>query len=172
VSAIVVRRAVEADAAAIAGIHVRGWRAAYRGLVPDTLLAGLSVERREHAWRGLIAAARGASVTLVGEVEGGIAGFCSVVAPTRDEDAPPWTAEIAAIYVEPMRWRRGVGAALLEQALADLASDDWRRTTLWVLALNDPAVAFYRRFGFAPDGASKDDAALGASEVRLVRALG
>jgi GNAT superfamily N-acetyltransferase len=104
-----VRRAVEADAAAIAGIHVRGWRAAYRGLVSDTLLAGLSVERREHAWRGLIAAARGASVT---------------------------------------------------------------RTTLWVLALNDPAVAFYRRFGFEPDGASKDDAALGASEVRLVRALG
>lgn len=171
-SAIVVRHAVQADAGAIAGIHVRGWRAAYRGLVPDALLEGLSIERREHGWRGLIGAARGVSFTLVGEVDGDIAGFCSVAAPTRDADAPPWTAEIAAIYVEPARWRAGVGGALLERSLGDLAAGGWRRATLWVLARNGPAVAFYRRFGFAPDGASKDDATLEASEVRLVRALG
>jgi hypothetical protein len=59
VSAIVVRHAVQADAGAIAGIHVRGGRAAYRGLVPDALLEGLSIERREHGRRGLIGAARG-----------------------------------------------------------------------------------------------------------------
>jgi GNAT superfamily N-acetyltransferase len=172
VSAIVVRRAAAADAAAIAGIHVRGWQAAYRGLVPDPLLDGLSIERREQGWRGLIAAARGSSVTLVGEAGGDVAGFCSLLAPTRDADALPWTAEIAAIYVEPARWRSGVGAALLERAVADLATDGWRRATLWVLEHNEPALAFYGRFGFAPDGASKDDATLEASEVRLVRALG
>jgi GNAT superfamily N-acetyltransferase len=172
VSAIVVRRAVEADAGVIAGIHVRGRRAAYRGLVPDALLDGLSIERREHGWRGLIGAARGPSVTLVGEVDGEPAGFCSVAAPTRDVDAPPWTAEIAAIYVEPARWRAGVGGALLDRALGDLAADGWRRATLRVLARNGPAGAFYRRFAFEPDGAAKHDAALEASEVRLVRALG
>jgi ribosomal protein S18 acetylase RimI-like enzyme len=172
VSAIAVRHAVEVDATAIAGIHVRGWRAAYRGLVPDTLLDGLSVERRERGWRGLIAAAGGSSATHVGEVDGHVAGFCSVVAPTRDDGAPPWTAEIAALYVEPGRWRRGVGAALLERALADLAGDGWRRATLWVLEHNEPAIAFYGRFGFAPDGARKDDATLEATEVRMVRALG
>jgi ribosomal protein S18 acetylase RimI-like enzyme len=172
VSAIAVRHAAEADAAAIAGIHVRGWRAAYRGLLPDALLDGLSIDRRERGWRGLIAAGRGSSVTLVGEVGSEVAGFCSVVAPTRDPDAAPWTAEIAAIYVEPAHWRGGVGGALLERALGDLALAGWRRATLWVLALNDPAVAFYRRYGFAPDGAVKDDASLEASEVRMVRALG
>jgi ribosomal protein S18 acetylase RimI-like enzyme len=171
VSAIVVRHAAEADAAAIAAIHVRGWRAAYRGLVPDALLDGLSIERRERGWHGLIAAARGSSVTLVGELDGAVAGFCSVVAPTRDADAPPWTAEIAALYVEPARWRAGVGGDLLERALRDLATDGWRRATLWVLALNDPAVAFYRRYGFAPDGVSKDDTSLEASEMRMVCAL-
>jgi ribosomal protein S18 acetylase RimI-like enzyme len=172
VSAIAVRQAVETDAAAIAGIHVRGWRAAYRGLVPDTLLDGLSIERRERGWRGLIAGTRGSSATHVGELDGHVAGFCSVVAPTRDDGAPPWTAEIAALYVEPGRWRGGVGAALLERALADLARDGWRRATLWVLEHNEPAIAFYRRFGFAADGATQDDATLEATEVRMVRALG
>jgi GNAT superfamily N-acetyltransferase len=168
---VVVRPAAEPDAAAIAGIHVRGWRAAYRGLVPEPLLAGLSLERRERGWRELIAAGRAPSLTLVGEVDGVVAGFCSVIAPTRDGGAPPWTAEVAAIYVEPVRWRGGVGGALLERSLRDLAEDGWRRATLWVLERNDGAVAFYRRFGFAPDGAVKEDAALEAREVRMVRAL-
>jgi GNAT superfamily N-acetyltransferase len=168
---VVVRPAADADAAAIAAIHVRGWRAAYRGLVPEVVLAGLSVDRRERGWRELIAAARAPSVTLVGEVDGVVTGFCSVVAPTRDDGAPPWTAEVAAIYVEPLRWRGGVGGALLERALHDLADDGWRRATLWVLERNDAAVAFYGRYGFAADGAAKDDVALEAREVRMVRAL-
>jgi ribosomal protein S18 acetylase RimI-like enzyme len=168
---VVVRPAADADAAAIAGIHVRGWRAAYRGLVPDAALAALSAERRERGWRDRIAASRAPSVTLVGELDGIVAGFCSVIAPTRDDGAPPWTAEVAAIYVEPLRWRGGVGGTLLECALGDLADDGWRRVTLWVLERNDAAVAFYRRFGFEPDGAGKEDAALEAREVRMVRAL-
>jgi GNAT superfamily N-acetyltransferase len=135
------------------------------------VLTRLSVERRERGWRELIAGARAPSETLVGEVDGTVRGFCSVIAPTRDHDVPPWTAEVAAIYVEPMRWRGGVGAALLERALADLAEDGWRRLTLWVLDRNDGAVAFYRRFGFEPDGAAKDEPALEARAVRMVRAL-
>jgi GNAT superfamily N-acetyltransferase len=168
---VVVRPAAEADAAAIAAIHVRAWRAAYRGLVPEAVLAGLSVERRERGWRDLIAGARAPSGTLVGEVDGSVRGFCSVIAPTRDHDAPPWTAEVAAIYVEPMRWGGGVGGAMLERALADLADDGWRRLALWVLERNEAALAFYRRFGFEPDGAVKDEPALAAREVRMIRAL-
>ena len=40
----VIRPATEADARTIAEIHVAGWVAAYRGMVPDELLASLSVD--------------------------------------------------------------------------------------------------------------------------------
>ena len=51
-----VRLARPDDAEAIADAHVRGWLAAYRGLVPDAILDGLSVERRATFWRDTIAA--------------------------------------------------------------------------------------------------------------------
>ena len=41
------RRAVEGDAAAIAAVHVRAWQVAYRGIVADAILDGLTVPDRE-----------------------------------------------------------------------------------------------------------------------------
>ena len=51
---LTVREASQGDAAAIAGVHVRAWRVAYRGLLPDDLLDRLSVEDREESWRGIL----------------------------------------------------------------------------------------------------------------------
>ena len=41
-----IRAAVAADARGIAEVHVRSWQAAYRGQIPDSVLAGLSVDAR------------------------------------------------------------------------------------------------------------------------------
>jgi hypothetical protein len=46
----VIREASIEDAAAIADLHVRSWQAAYRGIVPDVILDGLSVEARRNFW--------------------------------------------------------------------------------------------------------------------------
>ena len=54
VSAIVVRRAEKDDVPAIAGVHVRAWRTAYRGLVHDAVLDDLSVAERERMWSGAV----------------------------------------------------------------------------------------------------------------------
>jgi ribosomal protein S18 acetylase RimI-like enzyme len=167
VSTIVVRHAEESDVPAIAGVHVRAWRAAYRGLVRDAVLDALS--EREVMWSGLVPSRDDAHVTIVAEIEGEVVGFCSVAAPSRDADAPEGTAEIPAIYVEPDRRRSGIGAALMDAALVALEATGWRRVTLWVVATNASAKAFYARFGFAPDGASQAVEDLGASLDRLVR---
>ena len=53
-----VRAATPADAAAIAGVHVRSWQAAYRGIVPDEVLDGLSLPDREQRWRSILRAQR------------------------------------------------------------------------------------------------------------------
>jgi ribosomal protein S18 acetylase RimI-like enzyme len=169
VSAIAVRRAVEGDAAAIAAVHVRAWQAAYRGLVADEILDGSRIEGRERMWNELLAGGRDAPATTVAEVDGAVAGFCTVAAPSRDDDAPPRTAEIPAIYVDPDHLRRGIGAALLGAALDGLEQGGWERVTLWVFAGNDAARAFYARFGFEPDGTSRLMEAFGASVDRLVR---
>ena len=163
------RHAEQPDVPAIAGVHVRAWRAAYRGLVHDAVLDSLSVAEREQMWNGLVPGRDDAHVTIVAEIEGEVVGFCSVAAPSRDADAPEGTAEIPAIYVEPDRRRGGIGAALLDAALVALEAAGWRRVTLWVVATNANARAFYARFGFVPDGASQAVEDLAASLDRLAR---
>jgi hypothetical protein len=49
-----VRRANPGDAAAIAGVHVRSWEAAYRGLVPEAWFAERTLQRRGTMWRQLL----------------------------------------------------------------------------------------------------------------------
>jgi L-amino acid N-acyltransferase YncA len=172
VSAVAIRRAAPADARAIAAVHVASWRVAYRGIVADAVLDGLSVERRERGWREILGRTdeRG-SFTLVAERDGAVAGFCAIAAPSRDDDADERTAEVTAIYVEPAQWRAGTGAALLREALDALRADGWREATLWVLEDNAAGRAFYERLGFAADGAAQDLAELGAREIRMRAAL-
>jgi GNAT superfamily N-acetyltransferase len=58
---------------------------------------------------------------------------------------------IARLFVAPRRLRRGVGWARVSHALS-LASG--RRVRGGTGARNAPALALYRRFGFAPEGGS------------------
>jgi ribosomal protein S18 acetylase RimI-like enzyme len=163
---IVVRHARLQDAPSIARIHVEAWRAAYRGLVPDEVLDGLSVKQREQLWRQMLAADKGRLVFVAG---GGdeIAGFCGAVTPARGTDAGEGIAEIGAIYVSPCCWRTGLGRALMEAAVAELRAGGWRSLQLWVLAGNDRAKQFYERLGFEADGAEKLDRALDRTELRM-----
>jgi ribosomal protein S18 acetylase RimI-like enzyme len=162
---------VPADARAIAEVHVRSWRAGYRGLMPDEVLDGLSVEDREEMWRQSAAADLDDGLLLVAERDGAVAGFCAVATPSRDSDAPPGTAEIGAIYVDPQAWRSGTGRALMGEALGHLQSAGWAQVTLWVLEGNRQAIEFYSGFGFAADGARQFYERSGTTGVRLRRSL-
>ena len=168
---MIVRSAIPTDAEAIATVHVRSWQAGYRGLMADELLDGLSAAERVPRWRDAVAGHAEPGLLLVAEHGTGVAGFCAVAEPSRDEDADPDVAEIGAIYVDPDHWRVGVGAALMEAALEHLGSGDWREVTLWVLEDNDAAIAFYERFGFAPDGAENFYEGSGTTGIRLRRRL-
>jgi L-amino acid N-acyltransferase YncA len=97
---------------------------------------------------------------LVAVEEDSLLGFCSLL-PSRDDDAFPSTAEIAAIYVDPARWRSGIGASLIRAAFAAARTRDFHEITLWVLSANSAACAFYQSFGFTPDGQTKIDTRLG-----------
>jgi ribosomal protein S18 acetylase RimI-like enzyme len=165
-----VRRAVPADARAIAEVHVRTWQSAYRDLMPQDLLDGLSVPDREASWSEALTA--GSRAIFVAETDGRVAAFCALSEPTRDQDEPAGVAEIGAIYVEPADSRRGVGTELMNTALAHLTAGGWREATLWVLRDNQPALDFYARFGFTPDGSEELYERSRTVGIRLRRALG
>ena len=103
--------------------------------------------------------------TLVAEDDvGHVIGFADL-RPTRDDDAPSETGEIVAFYVLPTDWRRGVGSRLIAAAEQSLRAAGFTAATLWVLEANAPAIRFYVRSGWQPDGAVKD-AVFAGSTVR------
>jgi len=165
---IEVRPAITDDAPAIAQVNVASWQAAYRGIVSDRFLRGVSAEVRERTWRDRILSDP-SRLTLVAERDREVVGYCGLSTPSRDDDAASGVAEIAAIYVHPDAWRTGAGGVLMESALATLRDGGWRVATLWVFEANERARGFYERYGFTHDGwrQGRPDLGPNAAEVRL-----
>jgi ribosomal protein S18 acetylase RimI-like enzyme len=163
---IVIRPAGPDDAKAIASIHVHAWQAAYQGLVPSAFLDSLSVEDREAIWRQRLE--RRTSEMWVADEGGKVVGWVSA-GRSRDADALSSTGEVWAIYVSPLRWRRGVGRHLWSEAEGFLGTAGFSDVTLWVLQRNAPAIAFYESIGLALDPGSEKTIALGGAELLEVR---
>jgi L-amino acid N-acyltransferase YncA len=150
-----IRKAAIDDAYGIASVHVRSWQVAYRGQIPDDFLDGLDVRKRANMWRELIQ--HPDKVIFIAEnTEGNIIGFCAL-GPSRDSDTDLSTAEVSAIYIDPDKWQKGIGRALLSASLGEARHRDFDQVTLWVLEANQRARSFYESFGFIHDGGIKDD---------------
>lgn len=165
----VIRRAQPEDAAAIARVEVDSWQAAYLGLVPAADLNGLSLRAREASWQRILShgAATGARAWVLCAEDAAL-GFASA-GPTRDDDDDPGeVGELYTIYLLPAAWGRGLGAALLDTAQADLARRRHRTMTIWVLEGNTRARRFYELSGFTRDGARRQ-ARVGAGSLPEVR---
>jgi ribosomal protein S18 acetylase RimI-like enzyme len=147
-----VRPETPQDTAAVAALHVRAWQRVYAGILPDDLLGGLDPATWAQRRRDVLARVDSPHTSLVAEHEGAIAGFVSFGPYRVRQDMTnldPAYGEILAIYVDPDRWRGGVGGALMRAALEKLEQAEVR---LWVLAENKQAQGFYRRQGLSPDG--------------------
>jgi len=143
-SPVTIRRAVAADAAAIAHVHIASWRSTYRGIVPGTFLDQLDTEAQKGVHERRIADAANPTVTLVAEVEGkGIVGFAHC-GPGRRE--PPNVAEIYAIYLLESWEGKGIGRRLVSAFIPHLLAAGMERLVVWVLAENR-ARGFYERLG-------------------------
>jgi ribosomal protein S18 acetylase RimI-like enzyme len=147
-----IRRAGPGDARAIAETGVLGWRSAYRGILPDEYLDGMSIDTREIAWQHRLEAdPDGLTPAWVGEAGGRVVGFVSG-GPPRDEDVAASAAEIYAIYLRPEAWRQGLGRALMDAATTHLRALGATYLVLWVFEANRPARSFYEALGWVADG--------------------
>ena len=132
-------------------MHVASWRHAYRGLLPDEYLDRLSVEEREKTRREHLEEPSSEWGTLVADHGGRVVGF-SAYGPSHDDDAPPATGEVPAIYLDPDVIGTGVGRELLAETIVALRAAGFTRATLWVLEGNDRARRFYEKAGWVWDG--------------------
>jgi len=173
-----IRLATLADAEALSALHVRAWRSAYRGLLPDDLLDGISLEEWTRRRRKYMEQPTSPLNRIwVREGARGMIGFANT-GPCRDADLPVGeVGEVYAIYLEPEAVGHGHGHALLEHALAGLPAQGFREVSLWVLEQNARARRFYELAGFRLDPGAPPKTltiqgrVVDAPSVRLRRAL-
>ena len=143
-----IREALPEDAGPIARVHVDSWRSTYRDLLPESLLANLSVTQREAMWlRAATAIQAGESHSCLYVVEddrGRIIGFANA-GPEREESAP-FDSELYAIYLLAECQSGGLGRRLVSRASDFLLKQGHSSMRVWVLKGN-PAERFYERLG-------------------------
>jgi RimJ/RimL family protein N-acetyltransferase len=145
VTNFVVRPAIPGDAEALVslagavGSEPEGW------LIADSAWRTVGEERRYlRALRRYSHAA-----VFVAETEAGIVGRLSVA-----RDPHPASAHVADLgLLVAADWRRrGIGRALLEEAVAWAREAGIRKLELHVFPHNEPAIALYDSFGFVREG--------------------
>jgi len=133
-----------ADAEALAAVHVRSWREAYRGLLPDAYLARMSEADFTRRFRHALTHPGPHDVTLAAAAREGLFGYVQG-GPSRAGIAGE--AEIATLYVLRHSQGRGTGRRLLVGAARALAAQGATSLALTVLRDNIRARGFYEHLG-------------------------
>lgn len=172
---MLIRPAEPEDALSVARVHVRAWQIGYRHLLPAEYLAQLRPEERARRYDFATQDIRRPK-TIVAVEDGVIRGFATT-APSPDSAAldndVSDCGELCAMYVDPDRWGRGIGAALLAAARQRLIERGCRHAMLWLLTGNQRGERFYRADGWTPDGLIRTDHIWGITvdEIRYQRPL-
>lgn len=149
----------------VAQAHVRSWQVGYEGLVAQSYLDALRPEDRacRYGFDEMNPAGPFTQVAVDGDTICGhvTTGVC------RDPDREG-AGEIWAIYVDPSKWRNGIGRLLMQAGCEQLRSQGHDTACLWVLSGNDRARRFYEASGWQWDGAERTDT-IGDGVVHEVR---
>ncbi|MFD7668812.1 GNAT family N-acetyltransferase [Streptomyces sp. NPDC059788] len=171
-----IRDMAQDDIDAVAAIRIRGWQAAYAGLMPQAYLDGLSVAEDAAGRRGFFATRPPGVVSLVAERDGALVGWAAfgpVRATAGETSRPASEGELYALYLPPEHIGTGIGGALMDACLARAGRGGFRTLCLWVLKGNARARRFYEHAGFRADGAEEayEVAGVAVPEVRYLRQL-
>lgn len=142
------RPATSADAPGVARVYVRSWRATYRGLVPEAMLARMSEARETVYWRRALVQPAQRALVATG-AGAGVVGFLTC-GPDRSGGGR-YMAEIFTLYLLPEITRRGLGRRLMATAAEQLLADGYRSARVWALRDN-PCRGFYAALGGALAG--------------------
>ncbi|MEO7234178.1 MAG: GNAT family N-acetyltransferase [Lapillicoccus sp.] len=156
------RLATPDDLSDVVAVFLACWHEGYPEHLPPALVATMTAETAVALWSSVLSRPDRAVVLAVREDV-----VCGVVGFSTDGSV----GDVHSLYVAPSEQGRGTGRALLGRAATDLARSGAAVGRLWVFADNAPALAFYRREGWQPDGGTRVEEQFGEPELRLTRRL-
>jgi GNAT superfamily N-acetyltransferase len=142
---IALQPACLADAPAIAALHVKVWRHAYRDLATASAHAALDETHRTKQWHAMLSSVPATERGIVARKDGAIVGigYCG----DADKPALAGYGEVRLLYVDQGHAGQGIGRALMQAMANFLAGAGHRRLALGVVDGNLPAIAFYQALG-------------------------
>lgn len=159
---VTLREAQLADAPAIARLHLRSWRDAYRALAPAEAYETLTEAVRLARWTAILSEPQSHHRIFVAQAGGSLLGIGMAAPPSEAAFGP--RGEVRSLYVDPDAKRMGVGRRLLGVVAGQLADWGYRGAALGVVAGNAPAIAFYESLGARSAGGYLDPGPLWRSE--------
>lgn len=139
----IVREATVADCPAVARAHVRSWQESFAGIMPQSFLDKMSVEKRARAFESRFP--DDSYRMYVAEVSGpGVVGFADCGEPR--EHVKGYEGELYAMYLLPEFQRKGLGTRLFNLCVRFLIESG--KSSMYLLALEiSPYRTFYEKMG-------------------------
>lgn len=156
----------------MAKVHINSWRETYPGLLPDPMLARLSIADEAIRWQRLLDRPRALGTTLafVADQQGSIVAYGTCHEQrTGLLRQRGFTGEVGELYVLRYAQGQGVGSGLMKAMAGALIERGHRMMSLWVLEQNSRARAFYETRGgklIAEKRANLIEVAYGWSDLR------
>jgi len=142
-----IREACKTDFVGIAKVRVDTWRVAYKGIVPDDVLEGLSYQHTAERWREIFWEKKrpGVAVFVTENARKDIVGV-AICGPEQSKE-PAYQGEIYVLYVLPQYQKQGIGRALVAACVQHLRQQLAAETMLiWAMA-ESPYRRFYESLG-------------------------
>jgi GNAT superfamily N-acetyltransferase len=152
-----VRRAVTADADAIAQIQSQAWQISYASLLPPDATAAFDQQAATTNWfAAILAPPTGRHRVLVALAQTDVVGFAASAPGTDGDLDVEHDAELLALHVAPGHLRQGHGSRLMAAVVDHARDDGFSRLVCWVFAADDPMRSFLRDNGWDADGSTRD----------------
>lgn len=135
------------NAEILAVIFISAWRSGFQGILPESII---------EKYTQFISCKAMFSQLL----DSGIGTMYLATLDEKPAGLLYWLTEnenprIEALLTISEAWGRGVGAALIERALADIGAAGYSAASVWSFAENHRARHFYEKHGFHPTGQTR-----------------
>jgi L-amino acid N-acyltransferase YncA len=140
-----IRLASVHDIEGIARVNVESWKSTYHGLISESFLSNLTIERGNKNWKWTFDNLNQDEVIYILEDDlGDIVGF--VNGGKCREAGLEYSAELYTIYLLKEVQGKGYGKLLFHKLIETLKQRNYQSLMVWVLEDN-PSINFYKKQG-------------------------
>lgn len=132
-------------------IHAKGWQSAYKDMVSADIISQITTDY----WLSFFkqnspSQSLGLAILSYQREDVGAATF------SYSRDYAPLWGEIPTFFVLPDQWEKGLTDPLMDFLLEQLWDMGCHPVHLWSTGQNEKALDFYHKYGFKPDGRTKE----------------